>query len=67
MKDCTAKEQIFLLDIMIGNVWLFLDRTSLFFFIGNAEIKTSDVKGVMKIEIQSGALNWYHFFIISKK
>ena len=30
MKDFTAKEQIFLLDIMIGNVWLFLDRTSRF-------------------------------------
>ena len=29
MKDFTAKEQIFLLDIMIGNLWLFLDRTSL--------------------------------------
>ena len=31
MKDFTAKEQIFLLDIMIGNLWLFLDRTSLCF------------------------------------
>ena len=29
MKDFTAKEQIFLLDIMIGNLWLLLDRTSL--------------------------------------
>ena len=31
MKDFTAKKQIFLLDIMIGNLWLFLDRTSLLF------------------------------------
>ena len=30
MKDFTAKEKIFLLDIMIGNLWLFLDRTSLY-------------------------------------
>ena len=29
MKDFTAKEKIFLLDIMIGNMWLFLDRTPL--------------------------------------
>ena len=29
MKDLTAKEQIFLLDMMIGNLWLFLDRTFL--------------------------------------
>ena len=31
MKNFTAKEQIFLLDIiiMVGNLWLFLDRTSL--------------------------------------
>ena len=29
MKDITAKEQIFLLEIMIGNLWLFLDTTFL--------------------------------------
>ena len=29
MTDFTGKEQIFLLDIMIGNLWLFLDRSSL--------------------------------------
>ena len=29
MKDFTAIVQIFLLDRMIGNLWLFLDRTSL--------------------------------------
>ena len=29
MKDFTAKDQIFLLDRMIWNLWLFLDRTSL--------------------------------------
>ena len=33
MKDFTAKEQIFLLDIMVGNLWLFLDRTSLFIIL----------------------------------
>ena len=31
MKNFTAKEQIFLLDIMNGNFWLFLDRTSLLY------------------------------------
>ena len=30
MTDFTAKEQIFLLYRMIGNLWLFLDSTSLF-------------------------------------
>ena len=29
MNDLTAKEQICLLDIMIENLWLFLDRMSL--------------------------------------
>ena len=30
MKNFTSKEQIFPLDIMIRNLWLFLDRTSLY-------------------------------------
>ena len=48
MKDFTAKEQIFLLDIMIGNLWLFLDRTSLFIF-NMLSLKTFNATQIQKI------------------
>ena len=45
IKDFTAKEQIFLLDIMSGNLWLFLDWTSLYFdeTLFNLLIRLSDI------------------------
>ena len=45
IKDFTAKEQIFLLDRMSGNLWLFLDWTSLYFdeTLFNLLIRLSDI------------------------